>query len=98
MVAVCIVYGMKMTFNIDEDLLARVMDITESATKTDAIHYALREVDRRARLIEVLNEGSGMTPEELKDCFDPASDPMRFRVVAEEDVSYGPTTPDSESK
>lgn len=95
---ICIMHGMKMTFNIDEDLLERVMDITESATKTDAIHYALREVDRRARLIEVLKEGSGMTPDELKDCFDPASDPMRFRVVAEEDVSWGDLKSEKESK
>lgn len=49
---------------------------------------ALREVDRRARLVEVLNEGLGCTPEQLKTLFDEASDPMSFRV-AEPRAQYG---------
>ena len=72
---------MKMTINVDEALLARVVAITESATKTEAIHYALREVDRRARLVEVLREGLGASAEELKDMFDPASDPGVLRAA-----------------
>lgn len=73
--------GMKITINIDESLLDRVVEITEAATKTEAIHIALREVDRRARLVEVLRAGLGASTEELKDMFDPASDPDALRVA-----------------
>ncbi len=72
---------MKMTINVDEALLDRVVEITGASTKTEAITIALREVDRRARLVEVLREGTGATSEELKDMFDPASDPTALRVA-----------------
>ena len=72
---------MKITLNVDEALLDRVVKSTGSKTKTAAIDLALREMDRRARLTEVLNEGLGMTPEELSDMFDPASDPMTLRAA-----------------
>ncbi len=35
-------------------------------TKTDAVHFALNELDRRARLKAVLEGGMGMTADELK--------------------------------
>jgi len=79
---------MKMSFNIDEVLLERVMTLTGASTKTEAIHMALREVDRRARLVEVLNEGLGCNPEELRKLFDENSDPMLMRV-AEPRSKYG---------
>ncbi|MEM7600835.1 MAG: type II toxin-antitoxin system VapB family antitoxin [Verrucomicrobiota bacterium] len=72
---------MKLTINVDEALLDRVVEITEAATKTEAITIALREVDRRARLVEVLREGTGASSEELKTMFDPASDPTALRVA-----------------
>ena len=72
---------MKLTINLDEALLDRVVEITEATTKTEAITIALREVDRRARLVEVLREGTGATAEELKEMFDPASDPTALRVA-----------------
>jgi hypothetical protein len=78
---------MKITLNVDGELLDRVVKSTGSKTKTAAIDLALREIDRRARLTEVLNEGLGMTPEELSDMFDPASDPMTLRV-AEDPAKY----------
>jgi hypothetical protein len=78
---------MKITLNVDEALLARVVKCTGSKTKTAAIDYALREMDRRARLTEVLNEGLGMSPDELANMFDPASDPMTLRA-AEDPAKY----------
>ena len=78
---------MKLTVNLDEELLDRVMEITGATTKTEAITTSLREMARRARLVEVLREGLGATSDELKDMFDPASDPMSLRV-AERGATY----------
>jgi len=72
---------MKITINMDDELLEDAMRIMGASTKTEAIHTALREVVRRARLIELLKEGSGKTPEELGEMFDPASDPMKLRMA-----------------
>lgn len=80
---------MKITLNVDKDLLERVVTITDASTKTKAIDYALREIDRRARLVEVLAEGTRATSEELKEMFDPASDPMALRVAEAPASSYG---------
>jgi hypothetical protein len=78
---------MKITLNIDGALLDRVVKSTGSKTKTSAIDLALREMDRRAHLQEALNEGLGMTPDELENMFDPASDPMTLRA-AEDPAKY----------
>ena len=48
--------GMKLTLNIDDDLLSRVMETTGAKTKTEAIHAALAEIDRRHKLIALLSE------------------------------------------
>jgi hypothetical protein len=72
---------MRFTLNIDGDLLDRVVEATGSKTKTDAITFALEEVDRRARLRNILREGTGATSDELKRMFDPASDPVSLRVA-----------------
>lgn len=58
---------MKMTMHIDETLLESVMARFGLETKTDAVNYALRELDRRSRLREVLEAGMGMSEDELKD-------------------------------
>jgi Arc/MetJ family transcription regulator len=50
---------MKLTLNIDDALLTRVMETTGAKTKTDAIHAALAEVDRRNKLVALLAEGVG---------------------------------------
>ena len=71
---------MKLTINLDDALMERVMKITGATTKTEAIHFALREVDRKARLIDVLREGLGADPDELRSMFDEASDPSNLRV------------------
>ena len=59
-------YGMKMTMHIDEHLLEMVMERYGFETKTDAVHFALNELDRRARLKAVLEGGMGMTADEMK--------------------------------
>ena len=64
--------GMKMTLNIDDEMLARVMAATGTTSKTKAIDLALREMDRRSKLIKMTAEGLGLGPEELKDALDPA--------------------------
>jgi Arc/MetJ family transcription regulator len=79
---------MKMTLHIDDGLLARVMAATGTDSKTRAIDLALREMDRRATLIELTREGLGATPDELRDAVDPNYDldAMRKR---ETPVNYG---------
>ena len=79
---------MKMTLHIDDELLARVMAATGAESKTRAIDLALREVDRKAKLVKLASEGLGLTPNELKDALDPAYnlEEMRRR---ETPVNYG---------
>jgi Bacterial antitoxin of type II TA system, VapB len=45
---------MKMTLHIDEDLVKGVMKITGARTKTEAIHIALQDMNRRRRLGRML--------------------------------------------
>lgn len=80
---------MKMTMHIDEALLKRVMDTYELETKTDAVEYALKELDRRARMKKFLKEGLGLTSEELKDAVYPGYDPDNLKV-AEGDSRHEP--------
>ena len=69
---------MKITINMDDELLDSVMAITGASTKTEAIHIALKDIVRRAKLLNVLKGGMGLSPDELRNAFDPASDPMKF--------------------
>ena len=64
---------MKMTLHIDDGLLDRVMAATGAASKTKAVDLALREMDRRAELKRLTAEGLGLSAQELKEVFDPAS-------------------------
>ena len=79
---------MKMTMYIDDALLARVMEATGTTSKTKAIDLALREMDRRAKLINLSAAGLGLTADELKESVDPIYDleAMRNR---ETPVNYG---------
>jgi len=79
---------MKMTLNIDDGLLERVMAATGAKTKTEAIDLALKEMDRRAQLIEVLGGDHGMTSEDWKNAFYPDYDVEATRA-AEEPPTYG---------
>jgi Arc/MetJ family transcription regulator len=82
---------MKMTLHIDEALLARVIEEYGIETKTEAVHFALHELDRRAQLKVFAKEGLGLTPEELADAVDP-----NYRLesyVAEDEAPYGSARP-----
>ncbi len=80
--------GMKMTMHIDGKLLTRVMKATGASSKTHAIDIALREIDRRGELKRITSEGLGLTADELKDSFDPASSAPP-EDVPQVPVSYG---------
>jgi len=78
---------MKMTMHIDDGLLARVMEATGAASKTKAIDFALREMDRRAKLVKLCHEGLGLGPDELREAVDPAYDLNAMRR-SETPVTY----------
>jgi Bacterial antitoxin of type II TA system, VapB len=80
--------AMKMTLYIDEALLARVMAATGAATKTKAIDLALREMDRKAKLMGLAAAGLGLGPEELKESLGPGYDLEEMRR-RETPVVYG---------
>lgn len=77
-----------MTLYIDDALLARVMEATGTTSKTRAIDLALREMDRKARLVKLTAEGLGLGPDELRDAIDPAYDLEEMRR-RETPVTYG---------
>ena len=80
---------MKYTLNIDSALLDRVISLTGAATKTEAIHVALREVDRRARLVEQLRSGTGAShDEEIRNLFGPRGGRQEALRVAEDTTPY----------
>jgi Arc/MetJ family transcription regulator len=83
--------------HIDDALLKRVMDTYELETKTDAVEFALKELDRKARLRKFMKEGLGLTAKELKDSVYPGYDPdhvMPSLKVAEDEKPYGTRRPD----
>lgn len=61
---------MKMTMHINEDVLASVMEITGSTSKTGAVERALTEMARKHKLKNILREGMGMSPEDIKASYD----------------------------
>jgi Arc/MetJ family transcription regulator len=63
--------GMKMTMHIDEALLEEVMAATGAASKTAAVHEALRKVAVKYRQRERWKRDLGMSAEELVAAFDP---------------------------
>ena len=74
-------YGMKMTLHIDDKLVARVMKFTGCKTKTDAIDYALKEIDRRAKLTDLLGDDWGMTSKDWAGAFNPNYDLAALRAA-----------------
>ena len=87
---------MKMTMHIDEDVLDRVMKITGAKTKKAAVEIALNEMARRHKMKELFSAGLGLTPEELKNAFDPNSYPEGYDsipMVAEDKAPYGKPGP-----
>jgi Arc/MetJ family transcription regulator len=79
---------MKMTLHIDSELLERVMIATGATSKTMAVDLALREMDRKAKLVKLASQGLGLGPDELKDAIDPAYDLAELRR-RETPVTYG---------
>jgi Arc/MetJ family transcription regulator len=80
--------GVKMTMHIDEHLLDRVMKHFGVDSKTKAVELALREMDRKSRLGELLERGLGLSPAELRESVDPAYDLEALRL-AETPPAYG---------
>ena len=74
---------MKLTLNIDDELLDRVREMTGAKTKTDAIHIALNEMDRRHKLRELLaKDDFGMTSADWKAAWvDPGPDAEDFTAM-----------------
>ena len=87
--------GMKMTMHIDEDVLDRVMKITGAKTKRQAVEIALNDMARRHKLKELLNQGLGLTPDQLKAEFAPTgadlldNHGLPVQAVAENPTPYG---------
>ncbi len=87
---------MKMTMNIDEDVLARVMKVTGAKTKTQAVEMALTEMARRHKMKELFSQGLGLTPDELRAEFAPSpADVLDSHglMVAVDQAPYGKTRP-----
>lgn len=82
------VYGMKMTMHIDEELLQRVMDRFGFVSKTETVEAALKEMERRYKLQELLDEPVEWGENELRDSVAPGYDPLAMRV-AESSGYYG---------
>ena len=64
------------------------MEAAGVTSKTKAIDLALREMDRKARLVTICSEGLGMTADELKESFDSSYDLQKMRQL-EKPVKYG---------
>lgn len=84
---------MKITLNIDDGLLARVMTATGINSKTKAIDFALREIDRRHELKRMLSTNLGFTEKEIINAFDTSYDVMGLRVAETPGASSEPTPP-----
>lgn len=72
---------MKMTMHIDDTLLDRVITSYGCANKTEAVDLALREMDRKVRFREFVENGLGFAPDELAASVYPDYDPLTFRVA-----------------
>lgn len=79
---------MKITMNIDDALLERVMVLSGAKTKTAAVDYALREVERREVRLKLLQEGMELEKRLEGSVFLPGYDVMAARI-AEKEARYG---------
>lgn len=68
---------MKITVEIDEKKLSRLMELTGIRTKTGALDYALSTAERIARRDKLLADV--LTPEDLHEAVDPAYDILALR-------------------
>jgi Arc/MetJ family transcription regulator len=67
--------------NIDDALLRRVMTANGITSKTSAVDFALRELDRRNSLKVLLSTSMGYTDEEIVTAFDTNYDLLDLRVA-----------------
>lgn len=74
-------HHMKMTLNIDDELLHRVMEYFGASNKTKAIDLALREVDRKKKMLEIGRKGLGLGVDELKAIFEADYDVLAARTA-----------------
>lgn len=72
---------MKMTMNIDEDILTEVMEITGARTKTAAVEMALTEMARRRKLGQALRGLAEIPDAELADGYDFTAYEARGKVI-----------------
>ena len=72
---------MKLTMHIDEDLLERVMETHGITSKTGAVDFALREVDRRTTLRRLAETNLGLTEKEILNAFDDRYNVIEMRVA-----------------
>ncbi len=72
---------MKMTMNIDEDVLNEVMEITGAKTKTAAVEMALTEMARRRKLGKALRELAEIPGGELASGYDFSASDAREKVI-----------------
>ena len=86
---------MKMTMHIDEEVLDRVMKVTGAKSKTAAVELALNEMARRHKMKELFSAGLGLSPDELKNAFDPKShpDPVGSLAFVAESSDHGKSHP-----
>jgi len=68
---------MKITVDIDEKKLSRLMDLTGIRTKTRALDYALSIAERNARRDKLFE--TRLDPEELGEAVDPSYDLLALR-------------------
>ena len=72
---------MKITMHIDEALLERVMKAHGITSKTGAVDFALREVDRRTTLRRLAETNLGLTEKEILTAFDDRYNVIEMRVA-----------------
>ncbi|MGV3662797.1 MAG: type II toxin-antitoxin system VapB family antitoxin [Prosthecobacter sp.] len=83
---------MKLTMHIDDALLDRVMKAHDITSKTGAVDFALREVDRRTTLKRLAETNLGLTEKEILTAFDDRYNILEMRVAEEPGVSAPVTT------
>ncbi len=73
--------------HIDEALLERVMKAHDISSKTKAVDYALREVDRRSTLHRLAEANLGLSEKELLGAFDDRYSVIEMRVAETPGIS-----------
>lgn len=78
---------MKITMHIDEDLLGRVMKAHGITSKTGAVDFALREVDRRTTLRRLAETNLGLSEKEILSAFDDRYNVIELRAAETPDAA-----------